>query len=306
MRTRTAGSCRTGAPFHGAALRVCCVLAALLLILSSAMAETAPAWEDRLAAAREKYNEKTVHVYIRGQGRDQKGKINVSFYRAGKKYIAICIRESLQINDEAEMEAVLEIVAKHKYFSEEEEDGESGEEDERPACDISEGFVLPAEKLTSAAMSAGRRIAAAIWLADAALTLAGACAAVFGRASVTPAWLLYLIAYIALMSVPALILHLITRNALLGSVPLRIALSGNILKVNDSEYKAADIERMSLGISKGRHPFRCLDIVTEDGKDRYRIDCAGPEGSVWDGCERFCAVLRRWADANGVELSVSS
>ena len=96
MRTRTAGSCRTGAPFHGAALRVCCVLAALLLILSSAMAETAPAWEDRLAAAREKYNEKTVHVYIRGQGRDQKGKINVSFYRAGKKYIAICIRESLQ------------------------------------------------------------------------------------------------------------------------------------------------------------------------------------------------------------------
>ena len=32
-----------------------------------------------------------------------------------------------------------------KYFSEEEEDGESGEEDERPACDISEGFVLPAE-----------------------------------------------------------------------------------------------------------------------------------------------------------------
>ena len=63
---------------------------------------------------------------------------------------------------------------------------------------------------------------------------------------------------------------------------------------------------MSLGISKGRHPFRCLDIVTEDGKDRYRIDCAGPEGSVWDGCERFCAVLRRWADANGVELSVSS
>ena len=119
MRIRTAGSGRTGAPFHGAALRVCCVLAALLLILSSAAAETAPAWEDRLAAARGKYNEKTVHVYIRGQGRDQKGKINVSFYRAGKKYIAICIRESLQITDEAEMEAVLEIVAKHKYFSEE-------------------------------------------------------------------------------------------------------------------------------------------------------------------------------------------
>lgn len=195
-----------------------------------------------------------------------------------------------------------------KYFSEEEEeeDGERGEEDKRPACDISEEFVLPAEKLTSAALSASRRIAAAIWLADAALTLAGACAAVFSRASVTPAWLLYLIAYMALMSVPALILHLITRNELLGSVPLNISLCGNILKVNDSEYKAAYIERMSLGISKGRHPFRCLDIVTEDGRDRYRIDCSGPEGSVWDGYERFCAVLRRWADANGVELSVSS
>lgn len=119
MRIRTTGSGRTGAPFHGAVLRVCCALAALLLIFSSAAAETASAWENRLAAAREKYNEKTVHVYIRGQGRDQKGKINVCFYRVGKKYIAICIRESLQITDEAEMEAVLEIVAKHKYFSEE-------------------------------------------------------------------------------------------------------------------------------------------------------------------------------------------
>lgn len=119
MLIRTAGQGRTGAPFYRAALCVCCILAALLLVFSSAAAETVPSWEERMTAAREKYNEKTVHVYIRGQGRDQKGKINVSFYRAGKKYIAICIRESLQINDEAEMEAVLEIVAKHKYFSEE-------------------------------------------------------------------------------------------------------------------------------------------------------------------------------------------
>ena len=117
MRTRTAGSCRTGAPFHGAALRVCCVLAALLLILSSAMAETAPAWEDRLAAAREKYNEKTVNVYVRGKGWNRSGKINVCFYRVGKKYIAVCIRESLQITDEAEMEAVLEVMAKHEDYS---------------------------------------------------------------------------------------------------------------------------------------------------------------------------------------------
>lgn len=194
-----------------------------------------------------------------------------------------------------------------KYFSEEEEeDGESGEEDKLPVCDISEGFVLPAEKLTSAALSASRRIAAAIWLADAALTLAGACAAVFGRASVTPAWLLFLIAFIALMAVPALILHLLTRIRFLRSVPLNISFSGNILKIDGSEFKAADIEKMSLGITKGKHAFRCLDIVTEDGKDRYRIDCAGQEGSVWDSYKRFCAVLRRWADANGVELIVIS
>ncbi len=193
-----------------------------------------------------------------------------------------------------------------KYFGDEEDDGESGEEESRPVCDISEEFVLPAEKLTSAALSASRRTAAAVWLSDAALILAGACAAFFGRASVTPAWLPYLVAYIALMSVPALILHLLTRSALLRSVPLRIALSGLILKADDSEYKASDIERISLGISKGRHPFRCLDIVTEDGRDRFRIDCAGPDGSAWDGFDRLSGVLRKWADANGVELSVST
>lgn len=119
MRINTAGPGRTGAPFHRAALCVCCALAALLLILSSAAAETAPAWEDRMAAAREKYNEKTVNVYVRGKGWDRKGRINVCFYRVGKKYIAICIRESLQITDEAEMEAVLEVMAKHEYYSEE-------------------------------------------------------------------------------------------------------------------------------------------------------------------------------------------
>ena len=119
MRNKTAVQGRSGAPFHRAALRVCCALAALALLFSSAAAETAPAREERLAAAREKYNEKTVHVYIRGQGRDRKGKINVCFYRAGKKYIAVCIRESLQITDEAEMEAVLEVMAKHEYYSEE-------------------------------------------------------------------------------------------------------------------------------------------------------------------------------------------
>ena len=119
MRIITAGQGWTGTPFHRAALRVCCVLAALLLVLSSAAAETAPSWEERMAAAREKYNEKTVNVYVRGKGWKRSGKINVCFYRAKKKYIVINIRESLQITDEAEMEAVLELMAKHEYYSEE-------------------------------------------------------------------------------------------------------------------------------------------------------------------------------------------
>ena len=119
MLIRTAGQGRTGAPFYRAALCVCCILAALLLVFSSAAAETVPSWEERMTAAREKYNEKTVNVYVRGKGWNRSGKINVCFYRVGKKYIAVCIRESLQITDEAEMEAVLEVMAKHEYYSEE-------------------------------------------------------------------------------------------------------------------------------------------------------------------------------------------
>jgi len=119
MRIRTAGQVRTGAPFHRAVLCVCCALAALLLVLSSAVAETAPSREERLAAAREKYNEKTVNVYVRGKGKYRKGKINICFYRFGKKSIAISIRESLQVTDEAEIEAVLEVMARHEYYSEE-------------------------------------------------------------------------------------------------------------------------------------------------------------------------------------------
>ncbi len=119
MRIRAARQGRTGAPFPGAALRVCCILAALLMIFSSAAAESAPSWEERMAAAREKYNEKTVNVYVRGKGWKRSGKINVCFYPVGKKYTAVSIRESLQITDEAEMEAVLEVMAKHECYSEE-------------------------------------------------------------------------------------------------------------------------------------------------------------------------------------------
>lgn len=118
MRIGTAGQNRAGATFHRAALRVCCALAALLLAVLSAAAETAPTREERLAAARKKYNTKTVHVYVRGQGQRKKGMFNVCFYRTGKGNMGILIPESLQITDETEMEAVLEVVVKHKYYSE--------------------------------------------------------------------------------------------------------------------------------------------------------------------------------------------
>ena len=119
MGIRTAIQGRSGAPFHREALRVCCALAALLMIILSAAAETASGWEERLAAARKKYNEKTVNVYVQGQGKRQKGKINVCFYRAKKKSIVINIRDSLQITDEAEMEAILELVMQNENYSDE-------------------------------------------------------------------------------------------------------------------------------------------------------------------------------------------
>lgn len=109
-----------------AALCVCCALAVLLS--AAAAPGEGLSWEDRLEQAREKYNEKTVNVYVYGYGSRKKDCINVCFYRSHykddmayyKKDMNISIRESLKITDEAEMQAILEIVAKHELYSEEE------------------------------------------------------------------------------------------------------------------------------------------------------------------------------------------
>lgn len=103
------------------ALCVCCALIALLLATAPALAEEL-SWEKRLEQARKKYNQKTVNVYVQGRGKAKKGRINVRFYRSyhNKKDMNFCIRESLKITDEAEMQAVLEVVAKNKNFSEKE------------------------------------------------------------------------------------------------------------------------------------------------------------------------------------------
>lgn len=102
-----------------AVLRFCCALIALLLVAASAAGESV-SWEERLKKAREKYNKKTVNVYVNGYGYNQRGKINVRIYTVrGKGYKCINIRESLKISDEAEMQAILEVIAENKYYSEE-------------------------------------------------------------------------------------------------------------------------------------------------------------------------------------------
>ena len=59
----------------------------------------------------------TVNVFAKGHGKYQRGKINVCFYPAEQQpYIIINIRESLQITDEAEMEAVLEVIAESEGY----------------------------------------------------------------------------------------------------------------------------------------------------------------------------------------------
>ena len=98
-------------------------LALLLGLLLPAAAEEAAAPstpEERLAAAREKYNAETVNIFVRGKGRAKKGKINVCFYRSRKNIpMSINIRESLQITDEYEMQAILEVITESENYSEE-------------------------------------------------------------------------------------------------------------------------------------------------------------------------------------------
>ena len=103
-------------------LLLCFFLIALLPTAAAAESgQSSSVWEERLAQARLKYNEDTVHVYFRGRGRSVRGKFNVCFYESTiKPFIIINIKESLQITDEAEMEAILEVVVKNEHYSEEE------------------------------------------------------------------------------------------------------------------------------------------------------------------------------------------
>jgi len=112
---------RSGSVLRTALLRACSGLLAALLLFAAAAAEAAgKTWEERMAEAREKYNSRTVNVFVNGRGRRKKGKINAYFYKLKKRpYMAIRIDESLQITDEAEIEAVLEVIMENKNYQEE-------------------------------------------------------------------------------------------------------------------------------------------------------------------------------------------
>ena len=100
---------------------ICCVLAVILLVYSAAAAENSrSSREERLEAARLKYNKDTVHIYASTLRNNRSGKINVRFYKSdGQPQMYIMIYESLKITDEAEIQAILEVVAQSEYYSEE-------------------------------------------------------------------------------------------------------------------------------------------------------------------------------------------
>ena len=121
MSVGTTAARKSGTSVFRTVLRFCCGLIALLLVAVSAAGEDSLTWEERMARAREKYNRKTVNVYVAGHGKYRRGRINVRFYYSEKRpHMNINIRESLQITDEAEIEAVLEMIVKDKHYSVEE------------------------------------------------------------------------------------------------------------------------------------------------------------------------------------------
>jgi len=111
------------------ATRLACLCAMLFCACVCVLTVTAAAepadenkaqtWEERLEQARNKYNEKTVNIYSRNRGWKQKGKMNVRYVSSRLPYLYIMIRDSLKITDEAEMQAILEVVARDDRYSEE-------------------------------------------------------------------------------------------------------------------------------------------------------------------------------------------
>ena len=91
---------------------------AVLMIPGPAASEAESlTWEERLAEARLKYNDETVNIYGLGRGGFRWGKFNVRVYASrNSPYVYFNIMESLRITDEAEMEAVLEVITRSEYY----------------------------------------------------------------------------------------------------------------------------------------------------------------------------------------------
>ena len=99
---------------------VCFCMPTVTAAAGSADESAGKTWEERLERARKKYNASTVNVYQKGKGWKKSGKINVQFiYTSKSPYEYIAIHESLKITDEADMQAILEVVAADERYSEE-------------------------------------------------------------------------------------------------------------------------------------------------------------------------------------------
>ena len=101
-------------------LCICFCMPAVTASAEAANESAGKTWEERLELARKKYNGKTVNVFEKGHGWKRSGKINVQFiYSSKAPYEYIEIHESLTITDEADMQAILEVVTADERYSEE-------------------------------------------------------------------------------------------------------------------------------------------------------------------------------------------
>jgi len=98
--------------------RLLSFLLAAVLLAAGAMAEEPifRSWEERMEEARLKYNEDTVNIFTKGHGKKVSGKFNIRYSIDKKKNPSFYLPDSLEITDEAEMTAILELLAGSEYY----------------------------------------------------------------------------------------------------------------------------------------------------------------------------------------------
>lgn len=74
---------------------------------------------DREKTAKNNYNTQTVNIFVSGIGASVKGKVNVCLYETtNSTYMNMSIDKSLQINSTIEINAVIDVIMKSKYYDE--------------------------------------------------------------------------------------------------------------------------------------------------------------------------------------------